>query len=524
MSVATTTIEKQLAGVSIPSQDYRHLLSIPDALRACFFATVNPLQQKDLGQFLTPPHVADLMATMFHLRSHRIRLLDAGAGLGILSAAFIRQQLLRKTPPRLIEITAYELDKALIHGIEETYEACRVACEKKSIVFSASIRNADFIANGADMIRNDFFSGTPETFDAAIVNPPYGKLSTASLDYRRLQAVNAETTNLYTAFLNLIISLLKPHGELVAITPRSFCNGPYFKPFRRRLLKEMSIQRLHIFESRTAAFKHDNVLQENVILHAVKDSRQTEVIRISQSAGGDNDTIHTRSYPAPDIVSLRDPEAFIHIPTSAQHLAARLQVLQLEATLSTLGLTVSTGRVVDFRAREHIRHEPEPDTCPLIYPCHFDGLFVAWPKEHSRKPNAIANNSQTGSLLISAGVYVLTKRFTSKEEQRRVVACIYDPSRVNDQQIGFENHLNYIHANGKGLDMPLAKGLWAYLNSSALDLYFRQFNGHTQVNATDLRNVRFPTISQLRRVGSRIGELTIDQDTIDHLITEEIKA
>ncbi|MBI3986623.1 MAG: N-6 DNA methylase [Lentisphaerae bacterium] len=523
-ALTETTAEKQCAEADYSSQDYRALLSIPERLRARFFDSANPQQQKELGQFLTPPHVADLMATMFRLHRQSIRLLDPGAGMGILSAAFIRRQLLSKDPPRRIEITAYELDSALIPGIEETCEACRIACHGRGIEFSAIIRNVDFIAESAEMLRNDFFSRTLQTYDAAIVNPPYGKLSTTSDGYRLLRAVNAETTNLYTAFLNLIIGLLRPEGELVAITPRSFCNGPYFKPFRRRLLAEMSFRRIHVFDSRTAAFKHDNVLQENVILHAIKQAQQPRTIRVSQSAGGERDAVHTRVFPANEIVSPDDSEAFIHIPTSSEHIAARDQVSHLGSNLPALGLTVSTGRVVDFRARDFIRQQSEPGTTPLVYPCHFNGLFVAWPKERSRKPNAILDNDQTRSLLVPAGVYVLTKRFTSKEERRRIVACIYDPDRVKGQLVGFENHLNYIHANGKGLDMALAKGLWAFLNSSALDLYFRQFNGHTQVNATDLRNVRFPTVEQLRGIGSHIGEDSLGQHDIDEIVTGELKA
>lgn len=501
-----------------------HLLSIADALRARFFASVSIEHQKAFGQFLTPPHVADLMAAMFQLRSRHIRLLDAGAGMGILSAAFVRHQLQRKMPPKRIEVTAYELDATLLRGIEQTYEACRVTCQQHGVEFSATIRNADFIAEAAEMQRNDFFSKAPPVFDAAIVNPPYGKLSTTSDGYRLLRAVGAETTNLYTAFLNLIIGLLRPKGELVAITPRSFCNGPYFKPFRRRLLTEMSLRRIHVFESRTAAFKHDDVLQENVILHAVKGHRDSGSIRVSQSTGGHHDAGHSRTFPTTEIVSPADAEAFIHIPTSEQHLAARGQVARLGATLDRLGLAVSTGRVVDFRAREHIRQKPEEGSCPLIYPCHFGGLFVTWPAERGRKPNAIRADDQTQSLTIPAAVYVLTKRFTSKEERRRVVACIYDPVRVGSQRVGLENHLNYIHASGKGLDMLLAKGLWAYLNSSVLDLYFRQFNGHTQVNATDLRNVRFPTAQQLRAIGNEIGDRGPGQDEIDQIVTRELKA
>ena len=49
-----------------------------------------------------------------------------------------------------------------------------------------------------------------------------------------------------------------------------FCNGPYFKPFRRVFLEAMSLRRLHVFESRSAAFSGDAVLQENIICHARK--------------------------------------------------------------------------------------------------------------------------------------------------------------------------------------------------------------------------------------------------------------
>lgn len=407
-----------------------HLLSLADSLRARFFASVSIEHQKAFGQFLTPPHVADLMAAMFQLRSRHVRLLDAGAGMGILSAAFVRRQLQRKMLPKRIEVTAYELDATLLRGIEQTYETCRVACQQHGVEFSATIRNTDFIAEAAEMQRHDFFSKAPPVFDAAIVNPPYGKLSTTSDGYRLLRAVGAETTNLYTAFLNLIIGLLRPKGELVAITPRSFCNGPYFKPFRQRLLTEMYLRRIHVFESRTAAFKHDDVLQENVILHAVKSRQTSGCIRVSQSTGGHHDGAQSRTFPTKDIVSPTDAEAFIHIPTSEQHLAARAQVTRLEATLNRLGLVVSTGRVVEFRAREYIRQKSEEDSCPLIYPCHFGGLFVTWPAERGRKPNAIREDDQTQSLTIPAAVYVLTKRFTSKEERRRVVACIYDPARM----------------------------------------------------------------------------------------------
>jgi len=135
----------------------RSLLAIADALRANHFPTAEPKRQKDFGQYLTSPHVADLMASMFRMRASRIRLLDAGAGMGILSAAFVHWQLQKKVPPKRIEVTAYEVDAALISGLEETYEACRIACQQRGVEFSASIRNLNFIVEAAEMQRQDFF-------------------------------------------------------------------------------------------------------------------------------------------------------------------------------------------------------------------------------------------------------------------------------------------------------------------------------------------------------------------------------
>jgi len=187
-----------------------------------------------------------------------------------------------------------------------------------------------------------------------------------------------------------------------------------------------------------------------------------------------------------------------------------------------LGLSVSTGRVVDFRAKEFLRQQPERDTAPLIYPCHFNGGFVHWPREKARKPNAIVSNEQTRELLVPAGVYVLVKRFTAKEERKRIVACIYDSYQIHAPLVGFENHLNYFHINGHGLPMNLAKGLAAFLNSTVVDVYFRQFNGHTQVNATDLRSLNYPTKAELEKLGRRITDPGIQQEELDALVKEEL--
>ena len=159
---------------------------------------------------------------------------------------------------------------------------------------------------------------------------------------------------------------------------------------------------------------------------------------------------------------------------------------------------------------------------PLIYPCHFNDGYVKWPKIPSRKPNAIFDTETTEELLVPSAVYVLAKRFTAKEERRRIVACVYDPVRIHAARVGIENHLNYFHAHGAGLPIDLARGLAAFLNSTVLDVYFRQFNGHTQVNATDLRNLRYPSRSQLGSLGRQFGETFPHQQQLDQLVHKEL--
>jgi adenine-specific DNA-methyltransferase len=479
------------------------------------------LNRQELGQFLTPTAIADLMASMFDFEFREVELLDAGAGAGALTAALVRRLCAGAQRPERISVTAYELDPNLIEQLNGTLIECRKVCDLVGLSFSARVLNEDFIAAAAPVARGDLFSSKLPRFNVAIVNPPYRKIRSSSAKRLLLRSAGIETSNIYTGFVALIVRLLASGAQLVAITPRSFCNGPYFKPFRAEFLREMSLRRLHVFESRSAAFSKDKVLQENIILHAVKGESRAANVIISSSSGKPNGQILEHHVPYRDVVSPADPDQFIHLVADEAHRNAKVAMARLSATLPEVGFSVSTGRVVDFRAKSFLRSGPEANTVPLIYACHFNGGFVDWPKRNSRKPNAIVSDERTRELLVPSEVYVLVKRFTTKEERRRVVACIYDPGNLPFQLVGFENHLNYFHSDGRGLPMRLAKGLAAFLNSTVVDLYFRQFSGHTQVNATDLRALKYPSRAKLERLGRRIDDPAMNQKDLDELVERE---
>ena len=481
-------------------------------------------RKEELGQFLTAAPVASFMASMFGPLPPVIRLLDAGAGAGALTAAFVTRLCERNDEVSAIEATLYEFDPLILEALSATMGECERRCTAAGIRFTFTIHSADFIQEMSARLADDLFGSMPLAFDAAIANPPYRKISTDSAERRALRSVGVETSNLYTGFISLIQRLLAPGGQLVGITPRSFCNGPYFRPFREDFLDSMELRRLHVFESRQAAFRNDSVLQENIIFHAVKGRNQPREMIISSSSGERGDVITKAVVPFVEVVHPHDAEKFIHIPSAASHATAKEAMDGLSSSLASLGVTVSTGRVVDFRLKESLRKQPESGTVPLVYPCHFNGGSVHWPKLKARKPNAILDNDETRPWLVPAGLYLLTKRFTSKEERRRLVACMFDPDQVKAERVGFENHLNYFHTNGHGLERSLAAGLFAFLNSTVVDQYFRSFSGHTQVNATDLRTLAYPDSDTLKAMGREMKALDLSQPEIDQLVTKHLHA
>lgn len=458
--------------------DVNKALSAADVFRRELSPSLDAKRRKSLGQFMTPGHVAQLLASYFAEMPRDVRLLDPGAGMGALTAAFVAEACARAEPPRSIAVTCFEVDGAMALILAQTLAKCADQCAARGIEFRHEVVHDDYILRSAEPLLAE-----PPRFNCAILNPPYGKIRTSSPWRAALRSQSIETVNLYTAFVALAVQQLEPLGQLVAITPRSFCNGSYYEPFRRLILSEAAVEALHVFESRRTAFKEDEVLQENVVFSIRRGGAQASVTLST-------DQSDAREVPFSDVVRTGDQHAFIRLPVGGGEAAAVIQ--SLPCTLADLGLTASTGRVVDFRAREHLRADPGPDTVPLIYPGHFSDGQVIWPRDNFKKPNALADCDHTASLVVPAGTYVLTKRFSAKEERRRVVAALYTGGRV-----GFENHLNYFHIAGAGLPERLARGLSAFLNSEAVDQYFRIFSGHTQVNATDLRNLHFPTLEQL---------------------------
>ena len=466
-------------------------------------------RKSQLGQFLTPARIAQYMSSLFYPATDGVcRLLDPGAGIGSLSSAFLERCISGDLSFSKVKITAFEFDEILHQELENTF-----ANYSKQTLLSYEIVGGDFIEEAINKIQFDY----NYNFSHAILNPPYKKISSNSRHRLLLRQAGIETVNLYSAFVALTLALMAPGGQVVAIIPRSFCNGPYYRPFRNFILKRAAIRQIHLFASRNMAFKDDDVLQENIIIMLECSGQQGDV-RVTTSTDDSFVDLATHVYPFNRIVFQDDPEYFIHVPTSPERNRIELSSA-VRYSLEELGIQVSTGPVIDFRLKDHLRAMPEPGTVPLLYPGHFSGHGTEWPKMDNKKPNAILRNLDTEKWLFPNGFYCVVRRFSSKEEKRRIMASVVQPDTFpNVEVLGFENHLNVFHEKKHGLPEPLARGLAVFLNTTAVDECFRRFNGHTQVNATDLKIMKYPSREVLVALGQMAQGLQNDQQAIDHLI------
>ncbi len=423
-----------------------------DEVRLKANLALNPKNKVSLGQFMTPSVIADYMANLFTPVGKEVKLMDCGAGIG--SLAFSAVKALKQVA--IIEL--WELDPIMCIYLEQNIRVLEVPY---------LIHPEDYIHDSVNRI----ISKTEPQFTHAIINPPYKKINSNSDHRKILRSIGIETVNLYSAFLALTIKMMEKDGQIVAIVPRSFCNGPYYKSFREQMLQECSIDHIHVFESRDQAFKDDDVLQENIIIKLTKNARQGDVTLSTSHNQLFSDYIE-KTVSFKSIVKDSDRELFIHIPIN--ELDIKNDLFKIE--LAELSVTVSTGPVVDFRMKEFLEKEPTKTTAPLLYSHHFVNGQLEYPKQH-KKANAIRVTPETEKWLMPNGFYVLVKRFTAKEEKKRVVAQILDPKDINTSKIGFENHWNVFHFRKHGIDETLAKGLACFLNSTrqSFPSFFRPY-------------------------------------------------
>ena len=463
-------------------------------------------ERRRRGQFFTPLSIAAFMAGLVRIPPKRVRVLDPGAGTGVLSVA-ICDRILRLRTSRRVEFVLYETDDIVVPLLHENMKHCRTLLCAAGHEMTYKIEEADFVLSNSPRHgqKTLFDIAQPlDSVDLAIMNPPYFKLTKNSAHARAFERIIHGQPNIYALFMATAAAMLRPGGQLVAITPRSFCNGLYFRQFRRWFFERMALRHIHLFESRTETFKDADVLQESVITLCEKAPRGKQTVSVGTSHGSDLDGAdNATEYAADRIIHDRDYDFVIRIPGNSADAKIMDAVEGWSSTFVERGLRISTGPVVTFRATQYLLENADaPDAVPLLFPHNVRPFETRWPLPKNGKPTAFRACDGSEKLLLDARNYVLLRRFSAKEEHRRLTASSFLPDHSTwPTRIAIENHLNYIYLARRNLTEAETIGLTAIFNSALLDRYFRTLSGNTQVNATEIRAMPFPSLEEIAQIG-----------------------
>ena len=453
--------------------------------------SLSKAEQKALGQYMTPPAIARFMArrAVQGLSGSTLRILEPAAGSGVLAVAAVEALIELTDVPANIELLLFEIDHRLIGGLQQVCGALQAKCADKGFSLDFRIAQEDFLLSAIARQREPLV-------DLVIGNPPYFKIS--GQDERALAYADVVwgQPNIYGLFLAVCADLVRSGGRYCFITPRSWMSGPYFARVRRRVLSCLRLDALHVFDSRRDHFSEQEVLQEAVIVWGTARVPDGLVCVSSSRGSGDLENSVMNQLAVSELVSASEDQV-IRFPSGV----AGRPLSPLEHSFASHGLKVSTGPVIAFRAATHLRRDKTANSVPLLWLAHVKAMGVEWPIQ--KKHEHIAVNADNAWMLLRNGPMVILRRFSPKEDERRVTAAPYFGNLRGDF-IGIENHLNYISRPGGTMSAKETLGLAAFLNSRTVSDHFKSMSGHTQVNATDLRALPLPSAAELERMGELV--------------------
>ena len=463
---------------SLLLDDYNILEHIADISQAAS-NSLTPLQKKQYAAYYTPRALSSHMVSVANYQGGKLG--DKGAGAGVLSAMAAAQHILSNSKAPCF-ISAYEIIPDIQRYLIRTYDLLKgqaTLCKKR---FDYCIGD-DFLETA-----NDILCGNGGDYDNIIINPPYYKIgSNSDINIIIYQRLGFKLPNIYSAFMLLSLLLLKPGGSLTALVPRSFFNGMYHKPFRRFIKQNFSIDSMTRYRSRSNLFKNDNVLQENVI---VRFSNRPQASQISIFACDCPESPATQSMILPASLLLDNECDIFVLPADHNELAAYQRIRNLPHKLNDMGLSLSTGKVVECRVKQHLNSEGRG--AMYIEAKCLDTTKPTYTKKHSPRShgNALYINNDTSKVLIDAQSLVLLKRISSNSDRLRMNCTVLRRCDCEHELIALSNSIQYIH--GESLDDSLALQVSSFLSSHDVELAMRAINGTTQINGEDIAMLRFP--------------------------------
>lgn len=458
-----------------------------------------------LGRFFTKKDTARIMADMAELDVTRgvYTVLVPGAGTGILAAAIV-EKICKSCPAcKQIFVTCYENDERFVPMLEDNLERIRKRCRHDyDVRMYPTVYNENYLTESKNHYTVTFFDSVADKFDIIIANPPSELYAKDSPEALTVGGVTQLKIGAQYLFARLASTHLEDGGQLIITLPTTVASASELTGFRQEMAKRLTLRRIHLFVGKQKNTKRAVPLGKNSILAYVKDAEHTDVtVSTSKDAGSPEMTSVMPPLPYDFIVNKEDGS--LTLPKSVEDSRIVKYISAFPETLTSLGLKVSTGLVIDSRCEELLFTEPLANSVPLIRPAAMNGGRIVFPMPIKKQYIAPVNPR----LIQKNKNMIIIKRVPAASDERFVNSAIYLAGQLPQYRyISTHNKINFIDTKDKNSEIcaRLAFGLFALLNSTIYDRFISIISKSKQINAKELRDLPLPPRNIIENMGMRL--------------------
>ncbi len=456
-----------------------------------------------LGRLFTKKDTARLMAGMLDIDKNKtaFTVLDPGAGTGILSAAAIEEICKRAPSCKQIFLTCFETNKDFLPMLEDNLERIRKKCRHDyDVKLYVTVYDENYIVDSKNHYTVTFFDTVEDKYDIIIANPPtefYEKDSEEALSAGGVTQVKISAAFL---FARMAQRHLEEDGQLVTALPTTYATASQLTALRKEMAKELALKKIHLFIGKQKNTKRAIPLKKNFIISYLKGDRPENIEITTSTDSGKNVT----ALPPLSYNFVVDPEnGMLTLPKSVEDTNIVKYISDFPETLTSLGLKMSTGLVIDSKCEGLLFTDPIRGSVPLIRPATIKNGSVNFPQPIKKQYIAPVNTS----LVQKNKNLIIIKRIPANSDERFVNSAIYLASQLPAYKyISTHNKINFIDTKDKNSEIcaRLAFGLFALLNSTIYDRYISIVSKSKQINSKEMRSLPLPPRNIIENIGMRL--------------------
>lgn len=443
-----------------------------------------------LGRYFTPKATAALLADGLPIpEREELRLLDAGAGTGILTAAAI-EAICRAGHVRRVIVDAYETDGRFTPVLADNLERIRRrARHDYGVRLEIHVIAEDFLADAHGLAE----PSECKRYDIVLLSPPTGVPAEGSSAEAFCRRVLPRGTDLALLFAEAAAARLADAGVMAAILPLSFADSIHAAPLRERLFARAPLIALTLDGGRRGQRR------DKTMLAYFRYGEEPEALSVRVMGEGGLRELS----PIPYHVAVFSSEYKVLLAKSNEDVALVRTMDSLPCRLSDFGLVVKTGLAISARYPECMRPSREGGAVPLLHPAGLIDGQMCFPPP-ARKNSYIL--PRIPSLSEPNRTMVLLKRVPAKRDGRHLVVGVYFSGQLpHDARISTDNKLNVIRAAEGEMDADLASGLAAVLSSAYYERYLTLTGSLSHVNAGALSALPLPDRETVLAIGRRLA-------------------